>query len=130
MLMFTFHIAFALMLAVFGGGALLWHTASRSGGSVVLRIAAVVLVLGSVLSVACMTYFGKKYREEGAFDSAYPTMRPMGMRGMNMMRPGMMGPGMMRRDNRGGPSPMGPMNPSQQAPFKPGAEPAQDEPKP
>ncbi|HXK22573.1 MAG TPA: hypothetical protein VMS55_07850 [Myxococcota bacterium] len=152
MAMFAMEISFLLALAVFAAGALLLHH-GRVAGSGMLRAAALVVLVGSVLSAACTLYWGIRYHTQGEFDSAYPSMARAMMRGEpgapwpgpmgpgmmgppGMMRPGMMGPGgmgpgimgpgMMGPQGRVGPGMMGPPGAAPPAP----AEPKPAEPKP
>jgi hypothetical protein len=131
MAMFAMEISFLLALAVFAAGLVLLHHGRVAGSGLLLRAGAAILLVGSVLSVACTLYWGIRYHRQGEFDSAYPSFarammggEPGGMMGPRMMGPGMgprgMGPGMM--------GPPGGMRPGMMGP--PGAAPPPAEPKP
>lgn len=117
MAMFQLDIAFMLELAAFAGGLIVLHF-GREKGSGLLKWAAVVLLVGSVLTALCSSYFGIRYHILGDFDRAYPAHR-MAVPGGGHMHPGghmapggpmtpgarppMGGPGMMQP---GAPAPM------------------------
>jgi hypothetical protein len=96
--MFMFHLSLMAALAVFAGGMLLLDKARREPSGL-LRFTGIVLIVGSIASAACSTYYAAKYHFQGGFDSPCPHRMGMhgGGKGM-MMRGGMMGGmGMMGR---------------------------------
>ena len=106
MAMFQLDIAFLLELALFATGLIVLHL-GREKSAGLLKAAAAVLLVGSVLTAVCSGYFGVRYHVQGDFDRAYPAHQrvgapeaaymqphgPMGQHGMHppMARPEMMG---------------------------------------
>lgn len=128
MLMFTFHLVLLLALVVFGVGMVMLHFGGHKGGSSSLKIGGLVVAIGGAASVLCISYYGIKYWQQGAYETPHPMMHQMMMRGMmgpkGMMGKGMMGPGMM------GPGMMGPnqmQEPDGQQAPEPGPAPDKDE---
>ena len=109
MAVFAMEIAFVLALAVFAGGLTLLHYA-RQANSGLLRVAALVALIGSALSAAETTYYAIRYHTQGDFESAFPMGRGMmGGAGEGWLGPhGMMGPGMMGPRGHMAPWMMGP----------------------
>ncbi len=93
--MFMFHLSLMAALAVFAGGMLLLYKSRREPEAGVLRVTGIVLIVGSIASALCITYFGAKYYFQGDFNSPCPQRMgmPGGMHGGmgTMMRGGMMG---------------------------------------
>jgi len=103
MAMFAMEISFLFALAVFAGGLVLLHHGRQPGASLV-RAAALVLLIGSVLSAAGTLYAGIRYHVQGQLGSAYPMFAQGWMHGGCggpgegwMRRHPIMGPGMMGR---------------------------------
>lgn len=94
MAMFQLDIAFLLELALFSSGLIVLYF-GREKGAGLLKAAGAVLVVGSVLTALCSSYFGVRYHIQGEFDHAHPAHHQMTERAHHMPSGGPMGPGMM-----------------------------------
>ena len=70
MAMFHFHAAFMLELAALAAGLVLLHQ-GRAASALLLRAAGWILIVGSLVSAACSTYYAVRYHVQGEFDHAY-----------------------------------------------------------
>ncbi len=70
MAMFLAEITFLLELAMFVAGLVLLYKAHQRASSL-LSWAAAILIVGSLVTTACTTYYSLKYYNQGAFEKAY-----------------------------------------------------------
>jgi hypothetical protein len=135
MAMFHVEAVLLLELALFAGGLVLLHFA-RQGGASLLRVAALVLLVGSVLTAACTVYYGIRYYVQGEFETAYPPHGMMGSGAGGVCSHGMMGPGpggghggrhgMMHGRPPGAPPVEGTQPPARESPTEPAPPPTQE----
>lgn len=131
MLMFLLHIAFSVCLIAGVSGMVLLYLSKKTDTpscGTGLRIGGYVVLIASVLNIACLSYYAIRYSEDSAYSKPYPQMMGGGSSGMpDMMR--MMG-GMMKNKMGGkGPSPdQPPLNPDKPGQGGPdGGGPASEE---
>ena len=84
-MMYLMHIAIFLGLIVTAAGivGLRFAAKERSGH---FRLASWILIIGGILSLACMTYYNFKYWQAGYFETPFPMMSHM-MGNPNAMMP-------------------------------------------
>jgi len=95
MLMFHFHMTFALGLIAFALGAsvLIWSKAHESVGTSLAKLIGYIVIILAVINLLCTGYYAVKYSQEGSFDKPYPMM----MQHQKMQ--GQMMPGMMMKND-------------------------------
>jgi len=69
MMMFMFHTAYALYLLSLaaGLGLFIWSSRNVGKGVGIAKFFSVIIMLLSILGIACTGYFGTKYWQEGYF---------------------------------------------------------------
>ena len=86
MLMFCFHIAFSVGLIALASSAaiLIWAKVHENVGTGLAKSIGYLVVLFSVLNIACTSYCAFKYWQQGYFDKSYPMMSGQMMDAKNM----------------------------------------------
>lgn len=69
MTMFLAELVFLIELALFVSGLVLLYKARKEASSL-LKFAAIVLIIGSVGTAICTSYYSFKYYKQGVFDTA------------------------------------------------------------
>jgi len=70
MAMYLAELVFLVELAMLATGLVLFYKAGKEASGV-LKTAAILLIIGSIGTATCTTYFSLKYYNQGAFDTAF-----------------------------------------------------------
>lgn len=70
MAMYLAELVFLVELALLAAGLVLLYKAHKEA-SVLLKTAAILLIIGSIGTAICTTYFSLKYYKQGVFDTAF-----------------------------------------------------------
>jgi len=68
MTMFLAELVFIFELALFSSGLIILHYGKRESTKLI-KIAAYIMIVGSLLTTICTSYYSLKYYNQGAFDS-------------------------------------------------------------
>lgn len=83
-MMFLSHVSFALELIalVLGTSLFLWAQRNKGAGQGFAKGVGSVVIVLSILSMLCISYYSVKYWLEGYFNTPHPMMTMMGQRSM------------------------------------------------
>lgn len=65
MILTDIYLAFALLLVASAGVLVVWQLGLRPANSGLLKIAAVLLVVGGIIAAGCLAYYGSHLMDQG-----------------------------------------------------------------